>query len=128
MKKILAFIFLFVFTLQSFANSLVIFNFKIHQAKIAKTTCVNRFRPQMHCNGKCQLMKQLKALEQKQSGTNEEPKSNGIKLLENYFTSLLQFAESNSIYINKNKTNSYIYDGYSHHYFSEIFHPPAFIC
>lgn len=30
---------------------------------IARVLCVNRDKPQMHCNGKCHLAKQLKAVE-----------------------------------------------------------------
>lgn len=34
--------------------------YQINKAYIAETLCVNRDKPQMHCDGKCYLSKQLK--------------------------------------------------------------------
>jgi hypothetical protein len=35
-----------------------------NKAYVAKELCVNKTRPQMHCNGKCHLAKQLQKLEE----------------------------------------------------------------
>jgi hypothetical protein len=40
--------------------------FKLNQARIAKTSCVNRYRPQMNCNGNCVFMKKLKQQEKEE--------------------------------------------------------------
>src|SRR5207253_2645619 len=38
---------------------------------IAQNLCINKARPKLHCNGKCQMMKRLAAEEeQNSSGTN----------------------------------------------------------
>lgn len=34
-----------------------------NKAYVAKTLCVNKKKPEMHCNGKCHLAKQLQKLE-----------------------------------------------------------------
>lgn len=40
--------------------------FEINQSYISKTLCVNKSRPEMHCNGRCYLMRKMKAAEQKE--------------------------------------------------------------
>lgn len=50
-------------------------SFKMNQDYIATTLCENKDRPQMHCNGRCVLMKKLKQAEdneQKQRTQNQE--------------------------------------------------------
>jgi hypothetical protein len=50
----------------SMVKSFVTVNFLIYQDQIAKEKCENKDKPQMNCNGKCYLAKQLKAAEEKQ--------------------------------------------------------------
>lgn len=40
---------------------------------VAKELCVNKDKPQMHCNGKCYLKKQLQKVDKEQSGDKEQP-------------------------------------------------------
>ncbi|QNK61176.1 hypothetical protein H7F33_11385 [Pedobacter sp. PAMC26386] len=40
--------------------------FEMNQGYIAKELCVNKDKPQLHCNGKCYLMKKLKQAEEKE--------------------------------------------------------------
>lgn len=51
---------------QTFQQWLVIGAFKMKQSWIAKNTCENRFRPQLHCNGNCVLMKKLRQQEKEE--------------------------------------------------------------
>lgn len=50
----------------SVVKSFVTVNFLLYQDQIAKEKCENKDKPQMNCNGKCYLAKQLKAAEEKQ--------------------------------------------------------------
>ena len=52
--------------LQSFSNVWIVLSFKINQEYIAKVLCINRFKPEMTCNGKCVLMQRIKAAEEKE--------------------------------------------------------------
>ena len=54
--------------------------FKLNQPWIAKNTCVNRYRPQMNCNGNCVFMKKLKQQEkeEQQQPTQVQPEINPI--------------------------------------------------
>ena len=59
----------------SLSQLFVIAGFEMNQGYIAKELCVNRDRPQLHCNGKCYLMKKLKQAqekEQKQENQNQK--------------------------------------------------------
>lgn len=40
--------------------------FEMNQDYIAKELCINKNKPQLHCNGKCYLMKKLKQAEDKE--------------------------------------------------------------
>ncbi|RQO32180.1 hypothetical protein DBR32_00770 [Taibaiella sp. KBW10] len=54
-------ILLFLSTLLQALSKVVIYiDYKINQDYIAQNLCENKAKPQLHCNGKCQLSKQLK--------------------------------------------------------------------
>ncbi|MBS4059307.1 MAG: hypothetical protein KG029_02800 [Bacteroidetes bacterium] len=56
----------FAVLLQSFGQSVILINFRINQEYIARVLCENKDKPELKCNGNCQLTKQLKEEEQKQ--------------------------------------------------------------
>ena len=58
-KGILCLLFLATL-LQAFSKVVIYIDFKINENYIAANLCENKARPQLHCNGKCQLSKQLK--------------------------------------------------------------------
>lgn len=51
--------------------------FKANQKYIAAALCENRDKPQMHCNGKCYLMKKLKEAEDKEKKQEEASQKKG---------------------------------------------------
>lgn len=51
---------------QTFTHWFVVVSFKMNQDYISKNLCVNRFRPQLNCNGNCVLMKKLKQQEKQE--------------------------------------------------------------
>jgi len=54
---------------QSFSKWIIIFEFNINRNYISRNLCENRYRPLLHCNGKCLLMKKMAAEENQQSPT-----------------------------------------------------------
>ncbi len=91
-------------------------------AKYAKN-CVNKAKPQMHCNGKCQMMKKIQQ-EQKKDQENPDRKSDNKN--EVILSSKSFFATVNKNY----KTASakqlfpYVTNGYTFSCIHSIFHPP----
>jgi len=54
----------------SLAPAFIVAGFELNKDYIATTLCVNRDKPQLHCNGKCYLMKKLKAAEENERKEN----------------------------------------------------------
>ncbi len=87
-----------------------------------KKNCVNKAKPMLHCNGKCQMLKKMK----KQEGDNETnapmPKFNQIEVVlssKSFFPSI-QFVSTTNI------SNYFTYnDDFSSNYLGAIFHPPG---
>ena len=45
---------------QTFSQELMVLDYQVHKERITKLFCVNKASPQLHCNGKCHLVKQLR--------------------------------------------------------------------
>ncbi len=73
-KKLISIFLLFALIGSNFSRYVAVVSFEINKRYIAKNLCENRTRPQLHCNGKCYLMKKLKQAdesEKKQAEKNE---------------------------------------------------------
>ena len=71
-RSILAY---FLITATLFANSSQMFvyaGFELNQNYIISALCENRDKPQLHCNGKCYLMRKLKQAEEKEKSRERE--------------------------------------------------------
>lgn len=64
LKSVISFSLIFVFSFPLFLNIQILVSFKLDQQRIAKELCVNRNKMGSTCNGKCYLMKKLKAAEE----------------------------------------------------------------
>ncbi|WPQ62907.1 hypothetical protein SIO70_31585 [Chitinophaga sancti] len=53
--------------LQNCSQYLIMLEYKVNQDYIASVLCENKDKPEMHCNGKCQLKKQLERDQQQQN-------------------------------------------------------------
>lgn len=58
---------------QSILQTAYIGYWKLNQDKIIKTECINRFKPMMHCNGKCALYRELKKAADEEAENNKLP-------------------------------------------------------
>lgn len=73
MKRLLTIVLLTAVVALQLGNRWIIYaSFKANQAYIAKELCENKAKPQMHCNGRCHLKKQL-AKEQEQERKAPRP-------------------------------------------------------
>jgi len=62
----------------SLSRFFVYAGFEMNQKYIASVLCENRNRPEMHCNGKCYLMKKLKQAEEKEKRQEENNFKKGL--------------------------------------------------
>lgn len=58
--------------LQTFSREVLVVDFTLNRAVITARFCVNKARPQLHCDGKCYFAKQLKKQEERE---NKAPNS-----------------------------------------------------
>ena len=80
---------LFAFSAQVFSQAAIIMDYYTNTTAYSKK-CENKARPQMHCKGKCQVMKKLKEEEKKEQeapGRKAEQK-NEVLSSKSFFTHL----------------------------------------
>jgi len=92
-KKIFTFLLLAAFAAQCFNNVFIVFDFYANQKKIAATLCENRYRPILHCDGKCQLAKKFK---QEENKNNQNPERKPENKNEVFFCQSFFIAACNS--------------------------------
>jgi hypothetical protein len=88
-KTLIAFIFLTAFAMQTFTKAFIVFDYVANTKNYAKN-CVNKAKPKMHCNGKCQMMKKIQE-EEKKEQQNQERKDeakNQVLSTKSFFASL----------------------------------------
>jgi hypothetical protein len=61
MLKYAAILFVVLFVQPQVSNTIVWLNYTLNKAAITKQYCENKAKPELHCNGKCHLAKQLTA-------------------------------------------------------------------
>lgn len=99
-------------------------SFKLNQAAIAQTLCENRMKPQLSCNGKCVLIKELKKAEQSQ--TTDLPPSLKEKLEVLYYRAILTTFIYQALYVLKsNLFNGFYLAIQTDSVVADIFHPPS---
>lgn len=79
-KYITTFLLVIAFALQTFKGGLVILSYYTNTAAYAEK-CVNKAKPKMHCNGKCQMMKKIGDEEKKDQQIPERKFENKIEVL-----------------------------------------------
>ena len=82
MKKLLTIVLIIFLYLPFIIQSGYIINYVINIESITKNYCVNKDKPQLHCNGNCQLSKKLNT-----TNTNE---STSIPNIESLFLSFYE--------------------------------------
>ena len=95
---------------------------------ITKTLCINKEKPQMHCNGKCHLMKELAKAAETEKPISSDKKINARQFVEELFFQDLTALINQPVYtLHKQRVAS----NYSNLYYYQVdhfvFHPPTFI-
>ena len=85
MKLIIVPILMSLLFIQTFSKWAILIEYNLNRNFIANNLCVNKSRPKLHCNGKCQMMKRL-AEEEKQNSSGNTIK---ISSQEQFFTNEL---------------------------------------
>mgnify|MGYP001266462410 CR=1 FL=1 len=105
---------------------LPVLDYIINYEYIAKELCENKAKPELHCNGKCHLAKELaKAAEDEKPVSEKKSGHAEVEVL--FFETLPQFAFSSKTGLNSFVAMPEYCNSYSHLDASSFFHPPVFI-
>lgn len=66
MKSCLAYVLAALVLLQTFSREVLVVDYALNRATITARFCVNKARPQVHCNGRCYFSKQLKKQQERE--------------------------------------------------------------
>ena len=124
MRLCVVFIVILAVLLQTFRQTEVIFGYHLNKSYITENFCVNKAKPEMQCNGKCHLKKELKESEE---STSKNPVS--LKQFNELFLTcdnpiadfLKPVASVTSIIVTS-------FDFFYSDPCKDIFHPPKFSC
>lgn len=121
MKKIIVII-VFLFVLKPVFPVL---EYTIHYDYIAKELCENKAKPEMKCNGKCHLMKELAKASDSENPTPQDKKASHQEfevLFFEKFTTVALFHLNFPV----QKVTGFNYSNlYSHQASTAVFHPPV---
>jgi hypothetical protein len=106
---------------QTFSRSIAMADYMVN-LEAYKKACINKAKPKLQCNGKCQMLKKVK----KQEGDSEASapilKLNHLEVV----LSSKSFFPSVSVVSTNNSSSYFTYtDDYSSDYLGAIFHPPS---
>ncbi|MCP9749975.1 hypothetical protein [Ferruginibacter sp. HRS2-29] len=79
-RKLTATVLLMAFVAQTFSAPFIRLDYFFNQADYARN-CVNKARPMLHCNGKCQVMKKIQAEEKKEQEEQERKMGSKVEVL-----------------------------------------------
>lgn len=74
-KQIATGILLLCLLLQTLSSAAIVGSYYVNKASYARN-CVNKAKPKLHCNGKCQMLKKLQQ-EEKKDSQDSEHRNNG---------------------------------------------------
>ncbi len=122
-RQIIVILLLVAFGAQVFNRALLLADYYANKTYFA-SNCENKARPALHCNGKCQMMKKMKAEEKKEQDNPERKGENKIDV----FSSKSFFATLSVNFIEIQKSYSvYNTDFFPRGTYADIFHPPALV-
>ncbi|HUQ97312.1 MAG TPA: hypothetical protein VM010_06580 [Chitinophagaceae bacterium] len=77
MKQVTAVIVMLLFSIQTFSQWVWVIDYQLNKNYIAKNLCINKAKPKLHCNGKCQLSKKIAEEEKAKTSGTTAPKQAG---------------------------------------------------
>lgn len=124
MKRFITYLFLGAFLLHSASRMIVYFNYWLNQEFIAQNLCENREKPQMECNGKCHLKKELNKDDERKEKDNKQQVEINLLLFQDHHT-VISFEES--AFIEDQTHCTFVILQKTTGFQSPVFHPPTHV-
>ena len=103
----------------------MLFNYTVQYTYYSETLCENKDKPELHCNGVCQLTKELKSVDDTQSNSDSSfPENLKIELLPALLLNELIDSPTNQLTNSRTILISF-QNLYRYNPATDIFHPPA---
>ena len=123
MKRVASLILLLFFTFLVFRPAIPLFEYCLRKDYIAKVLCINKEKPQLKCNGKCHLSKQLKAeIEEEQDSPFPAKKDKNQKQLSEFLSVAINYL---TVLRQKSSPQTFFQNLYSFSFSLFVFHPPG---
>ncbi len=121
LKKISAIILICIMMIQSLMVIVICLDYSLNKKFITDNFCVNKNKPQLHCNGKCYLSKNLKQAQEKdENGYGYSYSFSCFVFLKPEIT-----ASHFVFYLNKEKITPHSQSLHTSIYSNDVFHPPG---
>lgn len=104
-----------------------VFEYLINYDYIRTELCVNRVKPELKCNGKCHLMKELAAASEKEKPASQDKKSTSFEITDLFFHELIVSCIPAKECTEFQTGNFHYNSNYNYAVTNSIFHPPAVI-
>jgi hypothetical protein len=125
-KRHISFVFLLLISFKILIVPFVYLDFELRKEYIIQHYCENRFAPQLHCEGKCYLAKQLQKVAQDHARTETEKQAENIKKL---LSDIYDDSCFSTLFLSKStqlrQTSRYYLAYISSDFFNAILHPPT---
>ena len=106
---------------QTFSRSIAMADYMVN-LEAYKKACINKAKPKLQCNGKCQMLKKVKKQEGDSEASAPVLKLNQLEVV----LSSKSFFPSISVVSTNNSSSYFTYTvDYSSDYLGAIFHPPS---
>jgi hypothetical protein len=109
---------------QTFSRSIAMADYMVN-LEAYKKACINKAKPKLQCNGKCQMDKKINKQENSSNAETQAPKFNltePVLSSKSFFPTYLVA----NCYLSQNFKIHFKID-YKSNYCSSIFHPPSFL-
>ncbi len=91
MKAFFSYLLILLVLLQTFSREVLVTDFTLNRATITARFCINKARPQLHCDGKCYFAKKLKQQEERENKV-PNPLKEQVEMLPVAFQNLVPVA------------------------------------
>ena len=106
---------------------LPVLEYVVNYEYISKVLCINKAKPKLECNGKCQLMKEMAKASESETpiSSNKKIASHEVEIL--FFEEIKSFKIASIYFVKKQIVNNIYSDLYSYLNSNSVFRPPIFI-
>lgn len=122
MRRFLSVILSLALLLQTFYTASIVTFYYTNKGYVATALCENKDKPQLHCEGKCFLKKELKNAEDESNKSKKGGEQQEIVLALPVLPVSLPAAFQPKV---EKPVKTFVESQYRHLYLSETFHPPG---